>query len=166
MKRIIAAVTGLLLLSACGAERSGTITTEDGEEIDYTLDTDSGGATITAETEDGTATVRTGADVPVDLPSGFSIYPGAEVLNNVIIDREGDKGAMVSMTSDASAADMVAFYRKQAEAAGIKIETEVKTGAMTMIGGESESGTGFSFMATPNGDATNGQLMIGDKFAQ
>lgn len=164
MKYIIAAASGLLLLSACGSERSGTIETDDGETVAYSVNSSDGEATATVKSADGTVTARAGANVPVELPNGFTIYPGAEVLNNVVFDRNGDKGAMVSMKSAASADEMIAFYRKQAEAAGIAIEADVKNGAMIMIGGESKDGAGFSFMAKPDGDSTSGQLMIGDSF--
>ena len=154
-----------LLVAACGSEQSGTITNEEGESADYTVNQEGGGVTATLETADGKATITSGANVKVALPDGFLIYPGATVTSNTVMDGPDGKGAMVTMQSDADPAAMVAFYRKAAEAAGYTIAMEMKTDASTMIAGEKkENKGGFSFSAGAKDGTTNAQLMVGDQF--
>ena len=110
-----------LALSSCGSETSGTFTTDEGETGEYTIDQNNGEASMTIETPDGAVSMRTGADVPVNLPAGFSLFTGAEILSNTIIDQEGEIGALVTFTSDKSPQEIVNFYREEAEAAGIDV---------------------------------------------
>ena len=79
MKRTILVAATSLLLAACGSERSGSYETEDGEKVDYSVDAGSGESSIDIKSDDGNMKIRAGADVAVDLPDGFSDYPGAEV---------------------------------------------------------------------------------------
>ena len=58
-------------------------------------------------------------------------------------------------------ADLIAYYRKQADAAGIDVATSLQTGPMTMIGGENGNGTSFSLTTTREDDLTKAQLSIG-----
>ena len=74
-----------LTLAACSSETSGTFEGEDGETGEYTIDSSTGEATATITTEEGTATLRSGASVPVELPAGFTTYPGAEVVSNTVV---------------------------------------------------------------------------------
>jgi hypothetical protein len=63
-------------------------------------------------------------------------------------------------TSD-SPDKVAAFYRKQAEAAGIKIEMEMTINGGQMIGGKGEGGKMFSLNATDNDGKTGIQLTAG-----
>ncbi|WP_374406099.1 hypothetical protein [Pelagerythrobacter sp.] len=157
--RQVLVLVAVLALAACGSERSGT------QEVAAGDASEAGDAvTATIETDEGTARMRSGADVPVDLPRGFSIFPGAEVASNTVFDQAGSKGALLTMESDAPAAEMIAFYRRQAEAAGIELELNLDTDTMQMIGGKSADGSPFSFTATKGEGGTTGQLMVGEAF--
>jgi hypothetical protein len=155
----------MLMLAACGSETSGEFTTEDGENAEYTIDKNSGETSMTIKGEDGTATLRSGADVPVDLPDGFSLYPGAKVITNTVVDQPDGKGTMVMFETDAAAADVMAHFRKEAEDAGFNIQIDANMNGSLMIGGERKAdGSTLSVTATPgDGDATTGQLIIGSK---
>lgn len=155
---VTAALAGSL--AACGGQ-SGTFETEDGESGEYRIDGATGETSISVETEDGTATVRGGADVPVQLPDGFSIYPGAEVVTNIVFDQGANGGSMVTLQSDDSPQEIADFYRKQAEAAGIEIQINAQINGGAMVGGESADGMTFSVNATPDGDGTTAQLAVG-----
>ena len=159
--RVFLAFASIGLLAGCGNPADGTYETEDGT---VTLETDtSGGETEMRMTdEDGNEAVyTTGANADIDLPAGFTIYPGADVTSTTALTGNDGQGAMVMMSSEASPADMMAHYRKQAEAAGIEIQMEMKSGETSVIAGESPDGVSFTFNATPNGAVTNGTLMIG-----
>lgn len=161
MKRMAIGAVAAMVLAGCGSEPSGTFETADGETGTYEVDPSGDGVTASLETADGTATMRSGADVPIDLPQGFTIFPGAEVVTNTVFDQAGSKGALVTMRSDAAPAELVAFYRRQADAAGVEIELNMDTDTMQMIGGKSADGSPFSFTATKEPAGTTGQLMVG-----
>lgn len=160
--RLIATGAAVLLLAACGSEPSGG--DEDRTVAHYTVDESSGEVSAALETAEGTATMRSGADVPVELPRGFSIFPGADVVSSTVVEQADANGALVTMESDASPEEMVAFYRKQAEAAGAEIDLNMSTDMMQMIGGDAQDGATFSFTATRKGDRTTAQLMVGEAF--
>ena len=67
---------------------------------------------------------------------------------------------MVSLTSADSPADLVAYYRRQAETAGVAIELDLETDAMSLIAGESPDGTSFAFQASGATGETAGQLTV------
>jgi hypothetical protein len=157
----------VLLLAACGSETSGTFEGEDGETGEYTIDNSTGETTATIETEDGTATLRSGADVPVDLPGGFTVYPGAKVVSNTVVNQGEGLGTLVTMTTVDGPEKVAEFYKAQAEKAGIAIQMEMSTETGTMTGGESPDGLTFSIIASPQeddaGERTIAQLAVGSK---
>ena len=111
--------------------------------------------------EGAVTTMRSGERVPVALPAGFKLYPGARITNNTRVDQADGQLVLINLASEATPEEMVAFYRNQAEAAGIDVAMSLESGSMTMIGGESSDGTSFSFPATRENDTTQAQLSIG-----
>lgn len=168
MRKVALAIAGgpalalSLTLAACGSETSGEFTTEDGENAEYTIDKDPGETSMTIEGKNGTATMRSGADVPVTLPDGFSLYPGSRVVTNTVVNQPDGQGTMVMFETDAAADKVVAHFREQAKAAGFDIQLEMNTNGTEMIGGERKDGSTLSVTASPGGEAgTTGQLIIG-----
>ena len=117
-------------------------------------------ATIT--TEDGTTTLSAGGDVTARLPRGFTLYPGARILNTINIGRGEGRGVLLSLESDDPVDQLVAYYRREAEAVGVTVDLDLTTGAMRMIGGRSADGGigNFAFQASREGGRTTGQLTI------
>lgn len=150
-------------LTACGSERSGEFTTSDGETGEYTIDESSGETTATIETSEGTAVLRSGENVAVDLPDGFSIYPGAKVINNTVVDHADGKGSMIILETGDSIADVKSFYREQAEAAGVNIEIEADINGGAMLGGKTEQGDSFMLTANRDDDVTSATLLVGQE---
>ncbi|AOL23021.1 hypothetical protein Ga0102493_112002 [Erythrobacter litoralis] len=164
--RIIASATGLgaaLFLASCGGqEENGEFTTEDGAQGEYTIDRETGETRMSLETEEGTATLRSGKDVPIDLPGGFSLYPGSRVTSNSVIEQGERTGSMILFEADATPEDIIAHYRKQAEAAGIELQMDAKMGESVMVAGENEADAiAFQVSATGADGTTTGQLFIG-----
>lgn len=154
-------------LAACGSETSGEFTTEDGENAEYTIDKDSGETSMTIKGKDGEATLRSGADVPVNLPAGFTLFPGSKVITNTVVDQPDGKGTMVTFEAEAPADKVVAHYREAAKAAGFDIQLEMTTNGTMMVGGERKA-DGSSLSVTASGaesGTTTGQLIIGSKKA-
>ncbi len=153
-----------LALVACGSETEGTFTTDEGETGAYAIDNDGDEASLTVSTPDGDVTMRTGADVPIDLPGGFTLISGADVLSNTTFDQVGTKGALVNFKSSKSPQEIVDFYREQAESAGVAIQIETSMNDGRMIGGENEdAGLTLSVTAYPDDEGnTIGQLTVGE----
>lgn len=159
--RLILPIAATIALAACSSEKSGTFETEDGEQGEYTVDSDGGGAKASITTDEGTFTMQSGDDVKADLPDGFTVYPGAKVVSATNVDGGGTKGSLVMMETTDAPDKVAAFYRKQAEAAGIKIEMEMTINGGKMIGGKGEGGKMFSLNTTNNDGKTGIQLTAG-----
>ncbi len=159
---------GALALAACGSEQSGTITTEDGETIEYSADSESSGETTMRITgPDGEEVVsRTGAGVELSLPDGISMYPGAKIVSNTVVSGGSEgSGSMIMFESSDSPEDITKYYRKQAESAGITIQIDASMNDAQMIAGEKKSDNS-SFMVTAtreDGDVTTAQMMVTTK---
>ena len=98
----------------------------------------------------------------IDLHVGARIdYPDAQVVSTTTMNQADGQGALLIMQSDSSPEQMVTFYRRQAEAAGIEIGMEMNSNGNLMIAGESEDGATFSFNASSSGEGTTGQLVVG-----
>lgn len=156
-------VAAALVLAGCGgSEESGEFTTDDGERGEYTIDSETGEARMSVETEDGTATLRSGKDVPIDLPDGFSIYPGSRVTSNSVIAQGERTGSMILFEADDPPRDVIAHYRGQAEAAGLEIRMDASMGESLMVAGDNEAeGLSFQASATAADGVTTGQLFVG-----
>ncbi len=158
MRRSALIIAITVLLSACGSDASGDQAEATGE---YAIDTETGEARMTIETENGSSTVRSGENVPVELPDGFSVYPGAAVINNTNFKDAETYGSMLVMETQDSPEDVAAFYRKQAEDAGIPIEFEMDSEGAQILGGKDGTGRTITLNATPEADATMAQLLVG-----
>ncbi|WAT18875.1 hypothetical protein OZN62_04710 [Aurantiacibacter sp. MUD11] len=160
MRKVILIAGIGLLLAGCGSE-SGTIDTEDGE-VTYEVDRDGENAEYRMTNEDGDEVViNSGSDVAVSLPDGFSLYPGAQVITNTTVNQADGSGSMVVMRSDDTPDEMAAYYRRQAEGAGVEIQMEMSSNGSKLIGGEGPDGLTFSFNATPDPEGTTAQLVVG-----
>ena len=148
----LAACAAVIALSGCGSESSGDVTTAEGETGEYAIDAETGETSMTIETPDGEASLRAGSTVAPDLPDGWTIYPGATVVNAINVDRADGSGAMVTMSVEATADEVIAHYRKQAEATGFPIDLEITTATSSVIGGEKNDGSTFSVSVMPGAD--------------
>jgi hypothetical protein len=158
----LAAAGGIVLASCGGGDSSGTIETEDGT-MTYDVEQDGEGMEATFTGPDGeVAQVQSGPDAQVNLPDGFTIYPGAEVVSTTTVSAGDGEGALVLMSVEATQDEVIAFYRQQAEAAGVVISGEMNTNGMRLIGGESEDGLGLSVSASAGEDGRTAiQLTVG-----
>lgn len=154
-----------LALSACGSETSGEFKTGDGKDAEYTIDKETGETTMTIKGEDGDATLRSGADVPVTLPDGFTLFPGSKVVSNTLVKQPDGQGTLVTFEAAAPADKVVAHYRDAAKAAGFDIQLEMNTNGTMLVGGERKAdGSSLSVTATTGDDGkTTGQIIIGTK---
>lgn len=167
MRALIATGLAALLVTGCGGpDAEGTIETEEGE-FDYSIDASGGNSEFSGQTSDGRdVSVQTGTNVSADLPDGYSLYPGSNVVtaSNVAV-RDGT-GSVVIMTTPDSPEDVAEYYRAQAEAAGISIAMENTGPDSKMLAGEGEGGKSFTLTASKGDNGTTAQLMVGADFAE
>ena len=155
-------VSAALALAACGSEQSETLEMSDGSEATYTVDAEAGDASLSISGDDGAQiTIDGGDDVATDLPDGFALYPGARAVSSTLMQQSDGSGVLLVMETADSPEKLVAFYRAQAEDVGIVIDTEMNSAGQSMIAGESPDGRIFSFNASPSGDKSVGQLLVG-----
>ncbi len=147
------------MLTACDSDTSDTVTSENGQ---LSIDSASGETTATIQTEDGTATFRSGADVPVDLPRGFSLYPGAIVTSNSRFEQDGgSQVVLLSFESEHDGEAIADFYRDAAKAAGFKIAVDASINGGRLITGEGEKGGVFTLSTSTEDGKTTAQLTTG-----
>lgn len=151
-----------LMLAACGSDETQTIETQDGE-VTQEVNQTSGTTTIKTTGPDGEVTeLQTNIGSDVQLPAGYTLYPGASVISNSTMDQGVQEGMMVVMQSRDTPEQISSFYRKQAEAVGIRIVSEAKARATVMLAGEGSDGAVFSVNATPDAQGgTVAYLMVG-----
>ncbi len=160
MKRLIALATAAALAGCGGSDtQEGTFESADGEEGSYAISSDDDGqSAVSIKTEDGEFNMRMGSGGTVNYVEGLSGYPGMAVINSTDVNYgEGRNASVTFMTKD-KPAEVVEFYRKQAEAGGFKVNTEVKMDQSLIIGGDAEDGRTFSLNVSPSeegGSAAN-----------
>lgn len=141
MRKIFWASAAALLLAGCGgSDAEVPVDTGDGEQV----------------------LVRSGERASGGLPDGFSLYPDATIVTSTQVKSSDGSGTLIVMTTDASPVEVIAFYRDQAEAAGVTIANEANMNGMMLIGGEDPDGVAFTASASPGGDGqTSIQLSAG-----
>ena len=126
----------------------------------WETDPETGETRARINTEDGTTTLVAGSQVVARMPRGFTLYPGARILNTINIGRDEGRGVLLSMESDDPPATLVDYYRREALAAGVEVDLDLTTGAMRMIGGQGGAIGNFAFQASREGGRTTGQLTV------
>jgi hypothetical protein len=117
-KRILCCVALIaasgLMLGACGKksdkERQGQTTVKIGD-MEVSGTTQQAGETV---------------PLPPNMPSYAAIYPGGEVKAVVTMGGQPVTGTMISYTTSASPEELIAFYKKNAEAASLQNVNEIR----------------------------------------
>jgi hypothetical protein len=129
MKKYVV-LAGAAALAACGSQS----------------DTKPDGGTLTIKTDKGEIAVNT----DVAFPAGYSIYPGANVTTNSKFTTPNGTNINIMMEVPDAPDKVVAFYRRQAEAAGVSIQSEIKSGTTQVISGKDKADKVFSLTVYPN----------------
>ena len=126
----------------------------------YTIDPATGEHRMTITREDGEATLRAGAAVPVGLPEGFSLFPGTRVRENARVSQPGGEGMLVTFEADAPAADIADHYRDAAKGAGFAIEADLDTNGTRLVSAVRAGDKARLTLTATEGKPTTGQLFI------
>lgn len=144
----------VMMAVSCGSSdeiASGEFDTGDGDTGSYSVSGDGGNTETVIKSKDGEVRFSSGDKASGDLPMGIALYPGANVQSSMTGMGNGQSGAMVVFSSSDSVDEVLGFYRKQLNDKDIDIETEIKSGAMQMIGGKREDGESVTVSVTDNG---------------
>lgn len=154
MMRWMGAIVPALMLAACGGDdgrevASGTVTDADGKSTDYSVtqsgDGDEGQVTI--KTDEGSVQFGSGAG-NAKLPDGFTLYPGAKLTGGMNSAAEGKSATIANFEVKAKGADVIAHYRKQAEAQGMKIKGEMSSPGNIILTAQQDSPVKRSIQVT------------------
>ena len=156
-----------LLVAGCGSQSetdvaSGTYTDPaTGKTAEYKVSGSKDGdeGNVTVKTEDGE--MRFGTDAR--LPAGLTPYPGSKMTGGFAGSSDGKQGGLASFEVKAKAAEVVAHYRRQIEAAGLKVKSEMNAGDTIIIGAEKpgDDKTTIQVTATQEGDMVQGAVTYG-----
>lgn len=117
-------------MTAC--QRSGSVSTPDGKVTYQEKGKDSGSLTVTGK--DGQkATLDFGGagKVPDDYPKDVPVYKNAKVMMSTSVAEKNGRSLVLESSDDT--AKIAAFYKKELESGGWKIESTVAAGEMNMV---------------------------------
>lgn len=110
----------------------------------------------------GTAVeLRSGATVPIVLPTGFTLYPGAEVVRTTTVERGGARRMLIEFRTSHPVAKVLLFHRAQAQAAGAVLEFDLDGSDAASIGGRLAGGGDFALTARADGKVTRVEMAVG-----
>lgn len=154
---VCVAAVAALSLAACGKkeEKAGVSVSSGGVVVrgnDGSVVTSTNDGTVVVKGKDGQAVMASGPNAKVTMPSFAPLYPGATIESSIGGLTSEDKkanGGAVTYTVKATPAEVVAFYKQKAEAAGLKrlMETNMGTSAMYSAEGDT-SDKGFQVIAS------------------
>lgn len=161
MKEYCVAVV-ILALAACSDSEATSIISADGA-TEYEISGTGDSNRLRMSNADGNEAVfANGSDAAdeLGLPDGYALYPGAEVESSTTFNGPQGSGVMVTFATDASPQELVDFYRKQATAAGVEIDTDARTGVDRVIAGAGPGGLSFSLQTSADRSGSTGILVI------
>jgi hypothetical protein len=146
-----------VIVTGCGKSSEHTYASKDGN---VTV-SNSGDAThMTVNSANGTATVEFNSNggVHAAMPDFAPLYPGAKVTSSVVANNtNGSKGAQVAFTVDAPPSDVIAFYKKDADAAGLPQTLNMSQGdSMMLVAGKDKKSLAVTVTKQDNGS----QVMV------
>ncbi len=107
------------------------------------------------------AEMRSGPAVPVTLPTGFTIYPGARITGNTVVQRGDARRVLVEFQTRDPVAKVMQFHRAQAQAAGVSLTLDLDGTEAASIGGRTAAGGDFALTARRAGLVTRVEMAFG-----
>ena len=91
-------------------------------------------------------------ELPSNMPAYAAIYPGADVRSYVSTSNGGPFTAMITYRTKGPPADVIAFYKKQAAAAGLTTSQETNLGTLWTFGAQRGQSQLTVAMVAENGE--------------
>ena len=154
--RPIAPILAILILAACGerGERGGREQGLEPATDDHPELTAGEERTRIAATGEAPATLRSGPRIPVMLPRGFTLYPGAEVVSNTVVERGGMRRMLLVFQTPDPMEKVILYYRAEARAAGMMVAFDLAGPDRASLGGTMGSGAEVAISARRARDTT------------
>lgn len=105
-----------------------------------------------------TGRMRSGERVPVALPRGFTLYPGARVVSNTLVEGGGERRVLLIFETGDPLAKVVGFYRGQAEAARARLTLDLVSDTAASLGSSMPGGFEFALTAHRSAAITRAEL--------
>lgn len=156
----------LLGLSACGSEKSQTMTAADGSKTTITTSNDGQNAIIESKTEDGSSgsmVAGEGASWPATAPDYAPAYPGGKLAMAMSGNTGEGSGSFLNFTTPDSPQKVIDFYQEKAKVAGLGNETNVDTQGMRMFAATTPDGRSLSVQVTTENGLSNVALSYASK---
>jgi hypothetical protein len=162
---IVVAVIAAAAAGLTGCGKSGTKVYSDGKNTVAVSGTDAGHMTITGSNGEK---VEIGGkqDIGGQMPSYLPMYPGGDVKSSMIGNGKDGMGGLVVFHTKAASADIIAFYKGKATAAGMADTMDMNSGNTTMyVGTNDKTKQSVQVAATKasDGSGTDVQLTWSNK---
>lgn len=148
-----------ILLSACGDRGAAPAPSP---TPNFSRDAESGETRARIGVGGDEAEMRSGARIPVALPPGLTIYPGARVLGNTVVERGGSRRVLIEFETPDPISKVMLFHRAQVQAAGASLTLDLDGTEAASIGGRTAAGGDFALTARRSAGRTIVQLSASD----
>ena len=158
-------ITLACLVAAAAACDGDTVNDEDRAAraalgTDYAIDARTAEESMAIQTVEGRVAMRSGANVPIDLPAGFVLPPDALVTWNTVVDGVDGRDALIRFQAPLDLEGLRRDFREQVQAAGFALEIDRVIGGTLVFAGRSGRGDTFSFTATERAGTTRAELSV------
>lgn len=161
----------VMAVAACGGGNDSSATSEAATATATPAQTASAvasavasdGKTVSITTDTGTSTISAGdagADAAV-AALGVPLFPGATVVSSILGADGGERGAMVTIETRATPAEVASFYRDRLASAGFAIKAQANVGDVRIIGAEKGDRSLAVQVSTREGGGSTVALMGG-----
>jgi predicted small lipoprotein YifL len=161
MRKTFALVTiaAAVALAGCGKKDQKVYTDDKGNSMSVSNTGDH--MTITGNNGEK---VEYGTGSNVKMPDYLPLYPGATVTTSMTGQGKDGSGGFVVFHAAAQPADIIAFYKQKAGAAGMADALNMQTGnSMTYMASNDKEKKSLSVTATKAADGTDAQVTWGMK---
>jgi len=155
--------TAALSLAACGKSDTKTYTDEKGNRVTVTNNGGGNDGHMTITGSNGEK-VEIGTGASAKMPSDLPLYPGASITASFSGQGKDGAGGMVAFHTKAAPADVIAFYKQRAEAAGMAQTAMMDMGGtQTYVAASEKQNRSVSVSATKASDGSDAQVTWGTK---
>ncbi len=162
MRAYLLPLACVLALASCDRnkqEKTVTVTGNGG-----TMTVSGNGEHFSVKDASGKQTVDINANgvTPTNLPDYVPVYPGAKVQSSVVGAGDKGNGGSIVIQTNASIADVVAFYKQKAAASGFSETMNMASAGTTMFtAASSDKKKTIEVIASTSDGATHAQIVWG-----
>lgn len=107
------------------------------------------------------ATLRTGPEVPIALPHGFTLPAGAKVVSSTSVEHGGERRMLVVFEVADAPARVIGQYRDQVMAAGAQATLDLGGEDSASLGGTLADARSFAISARREGRVSRVEFAVG-----